>query len=195
MTSALAREQTFEAFKETLDAFFHDKPREVVQLVHRDLHIQALERVVTKTPVDTGRARGNWQASLHQPAAGETVTRDPGGGETIARGALVAAQIEPYSASFVTNNVPYILMLEEGGYPKPGEKQRATTIFGEIASRTLDTLVSFETKDGKLVQFFARARTPKVTADGYSRQAPRGMAAITVQELAAQFESTLEPDQ
>lgn len=71
--------------------------------------------VVLATPVDTGRARGNWQVEVGQAPSGELATTDKGGGSTIAAG---KAAIESYKGEaggiYITNNLPYIERLNEG---------------------------------------------------------------------------------
>lgn len=113
----------------------------VVNQFMRALSLEAHGRIMLKTPVDTGRARANWNVSINAPdtSTNEAATiadapaKQAEGGSRIA-GADFFAGDEIY----ITNNLPYIKELE----------------------------------------------------DGRSRQAPRGMVAVTVQELkplAGQF--------
>ena len=73
--------------------------------------------VVIATPVDTGRARSNWQVELNQPA---TSTRDPldkSGAGAIAEGKRTIAQYKggtPQASVHITNNLPYIAKLNDG---------------------------------------------------------------------------------
>ncbi len=73
--------------------------------------------VVLRTPVDTGRARANWQVNIGSPAVGEVAT--PGSPDQGSATALTAAQstIATYKGQgniHITNNVPYIGKLNEG---------------------------------------------------------------------------------
>lgn len=81
--------------------------------------------VVTRTPVDTGRARSNWLVSIGQPILQPIEPYAPGdAGSTAGVNVNMALQqgseaIGRYRISnnldiFVTNNVPYILRLDEG---------------------------------------------------------------------------------
>jgi hypothetical protein len=72
------------------------------------------QAVVMGTPVDTGRARANWQAGLNSPVGGETAQTDKGGASTIARNAGVIGASGPGEAIHLTNNVPYIGELNRG---------------------------------------------------------------------------------
>ncbi len=87
-------------------------PEEAVQ-VQRKIAIEALKRLVMKTPVRTGRARGNWQVGINTDPEGWLETFDKAGGGTINLG---AAQIHgmPLGTCFLTNNVNYIEDLEHG---------------------------------------------------------------------------------
>jgi hypothetical protein len=81
--------------------------------------------VVGATPVDKGRARGNWQVSQGSPASGE-LAPDGFPGESIeARGAAAAeaaltqaraaaAETKPFTRTYVSNRLPYIESLNEG---------------------------------------------------------------------------------
>lgn len=82
--------------------------------IQRKVTLQVLDGVVKGTPVDTGRARGNWQVTADRPAAGEVERLDRSGGATIAAGLGASRGIRPFGVSFVSNNVPYIRRLEEG---------------------------------------------------------------------------------
>ena len=69
--------------------------------------------VITETPVDTGAARGNWQASVGQPATGAIDRADPSGQAAIASAAAVIPD-EAGSVVYLSNNLPYIQRLEYG---------------------------------------------------------------------------------
>lgn len=71
--------------------------------------------VVLATPVDTGRARGNWQVELNTPAVGATNALSPSGREAIDQGKSTIANYKGGNASVnITNNLPYIGKLNEG---------------------------------------------------------------------------------
>jgi hypothetical protein len=94
---------------------FADATREQIKIVPRKVALDVLRRVVMRTPVDQGRARGNWQTSVGAPVEQEIERFDKGGGQAIESGASV---IEGWDAKevavFIMNNVPYIQALEDG---------------------------------------------------------------------------------
>jgi hypothetical protein len=122
-------------FNRKVSKFAERIPREKVPLFIKKISLEALRRVVQKTPVDTGRARGGWQVTFNQPSKSPTGNTDPSGSGTISAGASKINQLNKPAAVFITNNVEYIIYLE----------------------------------------------------DGTSDQAPKGMVAITIQELMGMF--------
>jgi len=80
----------------------------------RGLALEATGRIVKRTPVDTGRARGNWNIGLGQPDRTLTETVDKSGEATVARGAAMIHQAGLDRTLYITNSVPYIVPLEHG---------------------------------------------------------------------------------
>jgi hypothetical protein len=130
------------SFEDDLRKFEAKTTRKLTQ-VGRKVALELFRRVIYKTPVDTGRARANWQVTIGTPAAGTIEIDDTNGGATMSKATAASAGFRAGDTIYLTNNLPYIRKLEEGGYP-----------------------------DG-----------PK-TVGGFSRQAPAGMVALTVQEFA-----------
>ena len=87
---------------------------EQVQKAHRAVALEALRGVVQMTPVDTGRARANWQVTQDAPATGEVDATDKSGAGTINIGAGEIAKAQPYTITYIANNLPYIEELEGG---------------------------------------------------------------------------------
>lgn len=71
--------------------------------------------IIKDTPADTGRARGNWQASIGRGATGEVSVESVRSGEAKAiaevNQTVTAAVGDLY---YLTNNLPYIERLEFG---------------------------------------------------------------------------------
>lgn len=83
-------------------------------LVHRFVTLDALKRIVLKTPVATGRARGNWQTSIGAPTQVALTTVDPSGDAVLAQGQSAIADVKPFEVVFISNNLIYIVPLENG---------------------------------------------------------------------------------
>jgi hypothetical protein len=91
-----------------------EKTKQTADQVVRSTLLQITEMVIMRTPVDTGRARGNWLPSLGSPASGEG-SPDPGGTQTI-QSALPVIRDATGDIYYLTNNLPYIRRLEYEGW-------------------------------------------------------------------------------
>ncbi len=68
--------------------------------------------VIMRTPVDTGRARGNWQSSISKPKKG-TLDR-VGGGAAMTELDATVKTLSLGQIFYFSNNLPYIEGLESG---------------------------------------------------------------------------------
>ena len=74
---------------------------------------QVSEAIVMGTPVDTGRARGNWIPTVNNPSSAQLTTDDKTGAMALSKiGAVTMAA--PGSVYYLVNNLPYIQRLEYG---------------------------------------------------------------------------------
>lgn len=101
---------------------------ETGQKLHQKIHVQMDSELVFATPVGNpalwsspappgytgGRARGGWQSSIGAPILTETNRIDKNGAATHSAGQEVASRIGFAKRSFIANNVPYIVRLNEG---------------------------------------------------------------------------------
>lgn len=89
-----------------------------------------LKGVVLATPVDEGRAKGNWQVSQNNPIMTEAGILDRTGSITINAGLTQIAQAKQteYPVMWITNNLPYIVRLNEGWSDKAPSKYIDTVI-------------------------------------------------------------------
>lgn len=101
-------------FNKRLTAVAKTLPAVSVRALQKKLTLEALRRIVMKTPVDTGRARGNWQVQIGEAPEDEIDRIDKAGSSTIAEGTAIVKEVFPYVIIHITNNVPYIIYLEEG---------------------------------------------------------------------------------
>lgn len=131
-------------------------------LVIRKTGLEIFRRVVKRTPVDQGRARSNWFFTVDGPSSQTTDSKDTSkeGDSTVNRETSNALKFDCFKndALYITNNMPYISVLEYGGYPNPPLK--GTRI-----------------KSGDKVEYVIKS------AGGYSKQAPAGMVRVTLAEI------------
>ncbi len=118
-------------FGKEIRAFGNDDVPDLVRSLHQKVMMEGLIRLIAKTPVRTGRARSNWQVGIGQRATGTVASERellkgnqprPNlptlafiGTETLNQGVAQLGHIEAFSVSHITNNVRYILKLEDGG--------------------------------------------------------------------------------
>mgnify|MGYP006302567861 CR=1 FL=1 len=94
---------------------FAVKTEREMQMVSRKVALDLFHRFVMGTPVDSGRARGNWQCSVGSPAAGTVDREDQSGEMVMAEVTRVVSSWDIEQVSiFLTNNVAYIEALEDG---------------------------------------------------------------------------------
>lgn len=106
-----------------------------VLLATKKIAFEALRRVIQKSPVDTGRFKGNWNVGLGATDGVTTEITDPSGAAALASGLGKIQNASRGTSVHVSNSLPYAQKLEEG----------------------------------------------------YSKQAPTGMVALTAQELKNEF--------
>lgn len=82
-----------------------------LEQVVRATCLQLSASIIERTPVDTGRARANWQASLGRPDLSVRDAEDKQGDATLAK-VRQEVQNAPGSVFFLANNLPYIRRLE-----------------------------------------------------------------------------------
>ena len=88
-----------------------------IQKFIKQICLETFKRIIMRTPVDTGRARGNWQVEIAKPASG---TVEEGMWDAVFEtGAAKLAMIPPFSVVHLTNNVAYIYYLE---YVRPSKQ-------------------------------------------------------------------------
>ena len=82
----------------------------------RKAALAADQVAVLATPVDTGRARANWRVGVGtNPAGFDPDASDPSGASAIAQGATAIGGWKSGNGSiYISNNVPYIIPLDEG---------------------------------------------------------------------------------
>ena len=134
---------------------FHVETMRDIDVIRRKVTLDVFSRVVKKTPVDTGETRGNWQTSVGAPIL-QTIDRDWDPTGEVGDQVMASRVTDPV---FLSNNVPWILKLEFGRYPNPPEK-------GTYIPRR-----------------HGGPRHEVRSAGGFSKQAPRGMVRVTLEEF------------
>jgi hypothetical protein len=82
--------------------------------VVRGAALELFGAIIKLTPVDTGRLRGNWQASVNSSLKSVVSTTDKGGSSTITRAKSAVNKFALKDVIYFTNNLPYAEVIENG---------------------------------------------------------------------------------
>lgn len=115
------------SIKKLIDGDISDEQKKLAYLIDAG--------VVLGTPRDTGRAQLNWIVSQGKPDLTELA--EPGNSGTAAQTALAQAnseikKTEPYSLTYIQNNLPYIGVLNDGHSVQAGSKYIEKVIFKAV---------------------------------------------------------------
>ena len=85
-----------------------------LDVIPRKVTLDVFSRCVLRSPVDTGRFRGNWQVSIGSIDRTVTEKVDPSGSGTLARVQAVAGSMNAGTVAYLANSLPYARRLEYG---------------------------------------------------------------------------------
>lgn len=80
----------------------------------RNVAIEAAERIVDRTPILNGEARGGWKAGINSFVPTPTGRLDKTGAETLGTIRADLANAKAGDVIFITNHEPHIVALEHG---------------------------------------------------------------------------------
>lgn len=80
----------------------------------RSITLAMLGEIVLRAPVDTGRFLANNIVSIGSPVYYSLDAYDKSGRETVAKGESALSGLEPYTVTFIQNNLAYAGALEDG---------------------------------------------------------------------------------
>lgn len=167
-----------------LDAFAAD--------IHRAVSIEVFRRVIRRTPVhlvDGGQLRGNWQLTVGvQATAPVSQKRTQRQAEAAAKSA--ASRVPAYSTIFISNLLPYAGVVEYGGYPK--SVKLGTWIPPRLRGRVGDDARVTKTAEVGKRKKKTVATHVQFSEGGFSRQAPKGMVRVSLQEVESAFAQIIQ---
>lgn len=100
-------------FADGVSAFVR-KTEAKIETAHRKIALDAFTRVILRSPVDTGRFRGNWQVSIGSVPSGTLELDDKEGTVVIGKVQAEALNIKAGDSIYLVNNLPYAIPLELG---------------------------------------------------------------------------------
>lgn len=111
-----------------------------LDLVVRKVALELFSRVIQKTPVRTGRLKGNWQVAIGSIPSGTLELNDPSGGATISRVDAAVLGLKAGDIISLVNNLSYANKIEMG-YSKqaPSGMVRTTVLeFGGVVTQAVN---------------------------------------------------------
>jgi hypothetical protein len=93
---------------------WNDKTKARLTLAVRKIAMDVFSRVILRSPVDTGRFRGNWQVAIGAVADGILEVDDRTGRATVSRATAEAMKLNAGDMITLVNNLPYAWRLETG---------------------------------------------------------------------------------
>lgn len=104
---------------------YAEKKKVEIKKVRKTYAFALYSSIVKKTPVDTGRARGNWNITVgHDDTTASTRTKPQ------FKSVDEVPKVEGDETIYISNNLPYITTLEYGGFPNPPKKGTGKTVNG-----------------------------------------------------------------
>ena len=101
------------SFSKELGAFEAKTVRKL-DLAVKKIALELFSRVILRSPVDTGRFRGNWQVQVGGVPSGTLELDDKTGEATIGKVQAAAVGLVAGDVIYLANNLPYGPRLEEG---------------------------------------------------------------------------------
>jgi len=98
--------------------------------VVKTIAMELFTSVINKTPVDTGRLRGNWFVSTGSFVAYSPDAPDPSGDKTRRYMQQSVLRMKMGDKILMTNSLPYAAVVEYGQYPNPPKKPTGKTAGG-----------------------------------------------------------------
>lgn len=95
-------------------AAFARKTEAKIETAIRKIALDVFSEVILKSPVDTGRFRGNWQVAIGNVPAGTLEVEDKTGTVTIGKVQAEVLNLKAGDTIYLVNNLPYALPLEYG---------------------------------------------------------------------------------
>lgn len=93
---------------------FTDKVEKNGEKIFRGTFIAVTASVMKRSPVKTGRFRGNWQTDVNKPSAGELDRLDKTGTASLREAVTESASAKLGDSLYFVNNLPYAKSLEDG---------------------------------------------------------------------------------
>ena len=139
-----------------------EETKKLMKLRERQIRgaaIACFGKIITSSPVDTGRFRSNWFCSGSE-GSDETTNSVSSSGSVVEKMTSKVVSIKDWTMFILTNNLPYAEVIEFGGFPDPVEKGSWNK---------------------------AKQAYEVLSSGGYSKQAPSGVVRVAIAETENQL--------
>ncbi len=119
---------SLQKFSLDLDRAFDKKVIEPTLALQKKVSLEALRRVIEKSPVLTGRFRGNWQVAVGVRPTGELEVADTTGSNTLSKGSRPITSLDDLDTIYIVNNLPYAEKLDQGSSQQAPAGMIAVTV-------------------------------------------------------------------
>jgi len=93
---------------------FNDKTKLKAVRTFRGTALSIFSRVIIRTPVLSGRLRGNWQTQLNRAPSSTLDVEDKNGAAAITQAGKAVSRAKLGDSIFLSNNLPYAQVVEDG---------------------------------------------------------------------------------
>lgn len=112
---------------------FAEKTLDKLEVGFKKVAFGLSEDIIMATPVDSGRARGNWFPEINTFSNQEDNNADGSGSIAISKVASKTRALKLGQTFTLTNNLPYIVRLEYGLYPLNSKGSKTISGFSKQA--------------------------------------------------------------
>lgn len=123
---------------------FTEKTEKGIDKTVRAITFALFREVIQRTPVDSGRLKGNWQVSIGAPANGTVTTTDKSGATTIT--SMAAGMGGWGSTTYLANNLPYAHRIEYDGW----SHTKAPAGMVRVSLARINSIVAKAARDNKV---------------------------------------------
>lgn len=100
-------------FERQIEAQIKDAEQKLL-MAQREIVLLVYERIVIRSPVDTGLFKGNWQINIGSTPTGVVSIKDKTGRIVISQASAALLNYKLDDPVFIVNNLPYANRLEQG---------------------------------------------------------------------------------
>jgi len=101
------------SFNKDIEAF-KNKAEKAASAIVRGSFLAIVGKIIVRTPVDTGRLRGNWITTVNNPSTRQLSDKDKSGRKAVGFAKETSKAFKLGESLFMVNNLPYVGPIENG---------------------------------------------------------------------------------